>query len=185
MARVRLDRITIVQSALLVIDRESLEALTLSAVASQLGVGSPALYNHVANLDDLRHQVAVHATNDLADTLRDDVLGHAGDDAVATLAHAYRAFAAAHPARYASTLMPPQRSDDELALATTRLIDVFAKVIGAGYGLDGDAALHCARTARSAIHGFVSLEAIDAFTAADRDDSFAHLIATVIAGIGT
>lgn len=184
MVRPRLDRIAVVQSALVVIDRGSLEALTVAAVAQELNVGSPALYNHVDNLDDLRHEVAVHATRDLTNALRDAVLGHAGDDAIATMAHTYRDFAVRHPARYASTLLPPKRSDDDLARATGELIDIFARVIAAGYGLRGEAALHGARTTRSAIHGFVSLEAIDAFTTAgDTDASFEHLISTVIAGL--
>ena len=184
MPRVRLSRITIVQSALGVIDRGSLDALTIAAVAGELGVGSPALYNHVANLEELRYEVAVHATVDLVNTLRDAVLGHAGDDAIRMLAHTYRRFAVEHPARYASTLLPPTRSDDQLTQATAAIIDLFARVIAAGYGLSDAEAVHAARTTRSAIHGFVSLEAIDAFSRPqDRDESFDRLIATVIDGV--
>lgn len=172
------------RSALVLIDRESLDALTVAAVANELGVGSPALYNYLESFDELRYEIAIHTTMDLAANLRDAVLGHAGDNAVVALAHAYRAFALRHPARYASTLLPPKRPDDQLAQANALLIDVFARVIGAGYGLSGQAAVHCARTIRSAIHGFVSLEAVDGFTDPhDRDDSFDHLIATVTAGL--
>lgn len=184
MARTRLDRVRIVRSALVVIDRDSLDALTVAAVANELGVGSPALYNHVDSLDELRYEVAIHTTVELTNALRDAALGHAGDEAIATLAHTYRAFAHRQPARYASLLLPPKRPDDQLALATAALIDVFARILAAGYGLTGRQAVHCARTARSAIHGFVSLEAVNGFTnEADRDDSFAHLISTVLAGL--
>lgn len=183
-SRPRLDRVRIVRSALVVIDRDSLAALTVAAVANELGVGSPALYNHLESLDELRYEVAIHTTVELTNALRDAALGHAGDDAIATLAHNYRDFAHRHPARYASTLLPPKRPDDLLAQATSALIEVFARVIAAGYGLSGRKAVHCARTTRSAIHGFVSLEAVNGFTdAADRDDSFGHLITTVIAGL--
>ena len=182
--RSRLDRVSIVHSALVVIERESLDSLTLAAVAAELGVGSPALYNHVDNLEELRYEVALHTTVELTAALRDAVLGHSKDKAIATLAATYRAFAHQHPARYASTLLPPKRPDDLLAQANADLIDVFARVIAAGYGHDGHQAVHCARTARSAIHGFVSLEAVNGFTdAADRNDSFDHLVATVTAGL--
>ena len=182
--RARLDRVSIIASALVVIDRGSLEALTLAAVANELGVGSPALYNHLDNVDELRYEVAIHATGELTSELRNAALGHAGDDAIAALAGAYRAFAHNNPARYASTLLPPKRSDDLLATANAELLDVFARIIAAGYGMSGHQAIHCARTARSAIHGFVSLEAVNGFTdPADRDDSFEHLIRTVTAGL--
>ncbi len=173
------------RSALVVIDRDSLGALTLAAVASELGVGSPALYNHLDNLEELRYELAIHTTVALTDDLRDQVLGLAGDEAIATLAHSYRSFANRHPSRYASTLLPPKRPDDQLALASANLIDLFAKVIVAGYQVSPERGLHCARTTRSAIHGFVSLEAINGFSNdADKDESFRHLIATVTAGIG-
>ena len=115
MTRPRLDRRRIVRSALVVIDRDSLDALTVAAVASELGVGSPALYNHLESLEELRYEVAIHTTVELTNTLRDAVLGHSGEIAITTLAHTYRAFAHRHPGRYASTLLPPKRLNDQLA----------------------------------------------------------------------
>jgi AcrR family transcriptional regulator len=184
MVRVRLDRVSIVHSALVVIDRGTLGSLTLAAVANELGVGSPALYNHLENLEELRYEIAIHTTHALTSGLRDAALGRSGGLAISALAHAYRRFAHEHPSRYASTLLPPKRPDDQLAQASAVLIDVFARVIAAGYDVEAERAVHCARTTRSAIHGFVSLEAVNGFTdAADRDDSFEHLIATVTAGL--
>ncbi len=180
--RVNLDEVTL--TAVLLIDRESLEALTLSAVAGELGVRPSALYTYFDSLDALRHAVAVRATINLTDDLRNAAVGQAGDDAMMALAHTYRGFAVDHPGQYAATLRPPIQPGDALAQATNSLTDVFARVI-ANYGHQGEDAVHAARAARSAIHGFVALEVGQGFhNPADRDTSFNHLVITVINGLG-
>ncbi len=179
--RVNLSDVTL--TAVAIIDRHSLDALTLSAVAAELGIRPSALYTYFDSLDALRHAVAVQATVNLTDDLRNAAVGQSGDDAVIALAHTYRSFAVAHPGQYAATLAPPAQPGDAMARAASDLIDVFARVI-ANYGHRGDDAIHAARAARSAIHGFVALEAGQGFhSPADRDASFDHLVMTVITGL--
>lgn len=179
--RVNLNDVTL--TALALVDRETLDALSLSAVAAELGIRPSALYTYFDSLDDLRYAVAVHATTNLTDDLRNAAVGQAGNDAIAALAYTYRGFAKDHPGQYAATLSPPMSPSDELANASNALTDVFARVI-ANYGHEGDNAVHAARAARSAIHGFVALEAgrcLDSHT--DSDASFDHLITSVINGL--
>lgn len=170
-------------TAVTLVDRRSFDALTLSALASELGLRPSALYTYFDGLDGLRHAVAVQATRNLTERLRDAAVGLSGDDAVVALARTYRGFATDHPGQYASTLLPPSRPSDELVQAVERLTDVFARVLG-GYGLAGDEAIHAARTTRSAIHGFVALELCHGFHhGTDRDASFDHLVDTLIGGL--
>lgn len=170
-------------TALAIADRQSFEALSLSAVAAELGIRPSALYTYFDSLADLRYAIAVQATTNLTDDLRDAAIGRAGDEAVMALASAYRQFASRHPGQYASTLLPPTGPTDDLARATERLTDVFARVI-ANYGHGGDTAIHAARAARSAIHGFVAIEVCQGFHHdTDSDDSFTHLVTTVISGL--
>ncbi|MEL6981631.1 MAG: TetR-like C-terminal domain-containing protein [Actinomycetota bacterium] len=183
MPRQRVNLVEVTTTALVLVDEHSLDALSLSAVAGQLGIRPSALYTYFDSLADLRHAVAVQATRNLTDELRDAAIGQSGDAAVLALATAYRRFAIRHPGQYASTLLPPANSGDELTAAAARLTDVFARVI-ANYGHDGDRAIHAARAARSAIHGFVALELCQGFDrGADQDDSFAHLVTTVLSGL--
>ena len=179
--RVNLNEVTV--TALALIDRESLDALSLSAVAAELGIRPSALYTYFDGLDGLRYALAVRASTNLTDDLRNAAVGQAGNDAIIALAYTYRSFALNHPGQYAATLSPPRAPSDELANASNELTDVFTRVI-ANYGHRGDTAVHAARAARSAIHGFVALEAgqcLDGHT--DRDASFDHLIASVINGL--
>ena len=179
--RVNLNEVT--TTALALIDRESLDALTLAAVAADLGIRPSALYTYFDSLDALRYAVAVQSTLNLTDDLKDAAIGQSGDEAMTALAYAYRGFANDHPGQYASTLQPPRLPGDAMADATNSLTDVFARVI-ANYGHTGDAAIHAARTARSAIHGFVALEVGQGFhNPIDQDDSFGHLVSTVINGL--
>jgi AcrR family transcriptional regulator len=186
--RVNLTEVTMA-AVTLADEARSLDGLTLSAVAGQLGVRPSALYTYFDGLDALRAAVAVQATINLTERLRDAAVGQAGDDAVMAMAEAYRSFATTHPGQYASTLTPTGQSDpsnpseDPLAEASQRLTEVFARVI-ASYGHDGDRALHAAQATRSAIHGFVAIECCQGFApSTDRDASFTHLVATLIAGL--
>lgn len=184
MARPRIRHGDVVDTAIDLVDRESLDSLSLAAVANVLGVRSSALYTYVDGLDALRFAVAVQAMINLTETVRDAALGHAGDNALSAVAYSYRGFAFDHPGQYASTLLPPHRPNDELVLATADLLKVFSRIISAGWGYQGDDAVYAARTARSAIHGFVALEAGQAFTSpADGNASFKHLVHTVIVGL--
>jgi hypothetical protein len=52
-----------------------------------------------------------------------------------------------------------------------------------GYGLEGDTAIHAARTVRAAIHGFVQLEATGGFEIAiDLGTSFDWMLTTLDRG---
>jgi hypothetical protein len=66
-------------------------------------------------------------------------------------------------------LLPPDGRGDDLATAQEAVTDLFVLLTESG-GLSGDDAVHRARLVRSALHGFVSLESIEALTQPhDRD----------------
>ena len=183
MARQGLDRARVVETAARLADAEGLAALTLARVAADLGVRTPSLYNHVGGLDDVRRGVALTALRELGDALRDAAVGRAGDDALTALAHAYRAYARDHPGRYAATQRAPAAADAELAAAGARAVDALLAVLR-GYGLEGDAAIHAARAVRSALHGFVSLEAGGGFgIPVDLDESYDRMVRALARGL--
>ena len=157
MARPRLSVATIVDGAIQLVDHESFDALTLSAVAAELGVGPSALYTHITGLDELQYLVAVASTGNLGTVVRNSAIGTAGAPALAAMGNAYRGFALDHPGQFASTLLPPRSDDDELARQNRALLDVFVAVFAAT-GLDPAQAYLSARTAQSAVHGFLALE---------------------------
>lgn len=183
MPRQRLDRITIEHSAIALVDRAGFEALTLSGVAGDLGVGPSALYTHVDGLEGLRYLVAVAATGNLTHKVREAAIGTGGGAALHSMGKAYRGFASAHPGQFASTLLPPRTDDDDLASANADLVDVFRLVFAAG-GLGPDDAHLAARSTRSAIHGFLALEH-NTGTGPTHDAEYDHLLASLERAMAT
>ncbi len=184
MPRAGLSTAAVVGAAAELADAEGLEALTLAGLAGAVGVRTPSLYNHVAGLDDVRRRVALVGLQELGDAMRDATVGRAGDDALTAMAHAYRAYAHAHPGRYAATQRAPAAGDDELAAPAARAVDVLLAVLR-GYGLEGDDAIHAARAVRSALHGFVALESGGGFgIPVALDESFDRMVAALARGLG-
>jgi AcrR family transcriptional regulator len=174
----------IVAAAADVADREGLAAVTLARVATELGIRSPSLYSHVDGLGGLRRAMAFDAAARLGAEIDRSVAGRTGLDALTALAHAYRRFASVHPGLYATMLPTPSREEDgELYLAFAAPVAAIAEVL-AGLGVAEQDRVPVVRALRSALHGFVSLEAAGGFgLPQDVDESFATLVALLLAGI--
>lgn len=162
MPRAGLTPAVVVAEAARVADEVGLERLTLASVAQQLGVALPSLYKHVRGLDGLQQQLAVLSVRDLTAAMSTAAVGRSGRDALHAAAAAIRAYAKAHPGRYAATLRAPSPDDPAHQAAAAAAVEVLLAVL-AGYDLDGDRAIHAARATRSALHGFVALELAGGF----------------------
>src|SRR3954467_10609620 len=81
----KLSRDVIVNAALTFLDREGWDALTINALANQLGTKGPSLYNHVQSLDDLRRTVRMRVIDDIIGMLTTVGDGRTRDDAVTSM----------------------------------------------------------------------------------------------------
>jgi AcrR family transcriptional regulator len=178
-----IDRARVVEAAAELADARGLESLTLAAVAEQLHVRLPSLYNHIDGLGGLRRELALLGARELAERLRNAAVGVAGEAAVLALANAYRAYILQHPGRYAATVRAPAAEDEEFQRLAQTLIDTFRAVLAA-YELAGDDALHTIRGLRSLTHGFASLELAGGFgLPLDRDESYRRLLRAYLVGL--
>ena len=172
-----------VAAAARVADRDGLDQLTLAHLAAELGVRAPSLYAHVGGLGDLRDRIRALGVVELTDALAAAATGRAGREAVHAVAVAYRAYAHEQPGVYAAMQRAPEAGDAERGLAAARLVGVLTAVLR-GYGLEGDDAIHAVRLLRSALHGFVSLEAVGGFALPlALDETYERLIAMVDRGL--
>ena len=182
MPRAGLSAQAVTDAAAELADADGLDAVTLAALAARLGVRPPSLYAHVGGLEDLRRRLSVRGMEELAGALQAAAAGRAGADALAAVAHAYRAYAHAHPGTYAALQRVADRGESELA-AAGRIVDVVLAVL-AGYGIEGEQALHATRAIRAGLHGFVTLEAERGFgLPLDLDESFDVLVAMLDRGL--
>ena len=183
MPRVGLTRDRVVRAAAEMADEDGWSRLTLAALATRLGVRQPSLYKHIDSLDDLHRGVSLVARRELGDVIARAAVGRAHRDALGALCLAYRDWVLAHPGRYAATVRAPAADDLEDQQASAEVVAVVVDVL-AGFGLEDERAIDAARTVRSAIHGFVVLEASGGFgLPRGLDTSFAFLVDTLAAGL--
>lgn len=180
MPRAGLTPLLVTEEAARFSDEEGFAALSLSSLAKRLGVTTPSLYKHVDGLDGLRREIAILGATELGERLRDATVGRAGEDALRSAAHAFRRYAHTYPGRYASLQHAPRSFDDQAHRAAMGPVKVLAAVLR-GFGIGDEQSVHAIRALRSALHGFVDLEARGGFgLPEDIDKSYSVLVEGLI-----
>jgi AcrR family transcriptional regulator len=160
-------------------------ALSLNAIAKQMGMSGPALYRYFAGRDELMTELIADAYRSLADTFR--AAADSGSD-LAALAHVLRGWALEDPHRYFliyGTPVPGYHAPDETTAIASEimavLLDACAELPSdgpvspldthlaehprwAGEHPAPPAALHRALSVWTRLHGVLSLELAGQFT---------------------
>jgi AcrR family transcriptional regulator len=153
--RKRLDRELVLSTAEELVDRDGWTQLTMTALASELGVKAPALYNHVPNLEALRGELQNRFFHALAEKLNRSAMGRSGPTAMRALAVAFRQFAREHPGRYDLAVREAVDGDSFEVAALEAGRALWAVI--ASYGISEDA-VELQLSAFAALHGVVVLE---------------------------
>ncbi|HVB73597.1 MAG TPA: WHG domain-containing protein [Ktedonobacteraceae bacterium] len=181
--RMGLDRASVVEAAAKLVDEKGIEHLMLGRLAERLGISTPSLYNHVAGLSGLKHDLALYCLRELRDCITRATVGKSRAEAINALADAYRAYGKKTPGRYALTLQAPSPGDQEVQSVAQQVVEVVLAVL-APYKLGEEDAIHAIRGLRSIVQGFISLEVAGGFgIPIDLDTSFHWLINLYIAGL--
>jgi AcrR family transcriptional regulator len=177
-------------------------ALSLNAIAKQMGMSGPALYRYFGGRDELITELVRDAYRSLADTFR--AASENGAD-VTALAHALRGWALEDPQRYFlvyGTPVPGYRAPDDITAIASEimapLLDACASLPSDGPAgpfdahLEGHrdwadghpappAVLHRALTFWTRLHGVLSLELAGHFSGMGFDP--AQLFAAELGGL--
>ena len=188
--RPRLDRETVVQAAVDLLDSEGVGSLSLGQLAERLGVQTPSLYNHVDGMPGLARELALRNARDLAACIGDAAIGKSGPPALLAVAEAYRGYIKQHSGLYMASLRASgvqaqdgSQIDAELAAAEDRVVRIVLAVL-ASFGLTGFDAIHAVRGLRSVVHGFATLEVAGGFgLPLDCDESFRRLVGILTRGL--
>lgn len=179
MPRAGLDKVTVVETAAVILNEEGVEALTLNRLAQELGVKTPSLYNHIDGLPGLYRELAILNARNLGERFTQAAIGKAGSTALIAVAQAYRAYIKEAPGVYLVSLRSSgtqQPIDAELSAAEEQSVSVAVAVV-ASFSLTGNDALHAVRGLRSLVHGFATLEIAGGFgLPLDLDESFKRLL---------
>lgn len=182
--KVGLELDDVVDAAMEIADRDGIEAATLSAVARELGIKTPSLYNHVDGVEGLRRHLAIRGSEILLDEFKRAAEGLEGSDALRAVAHADRRFAKQHPGLYESYLPAPREEDDPELYQSVAEPVFFIAYILLDMGIPREDAIHLIRALRATLHGFLDLEAKDGFgMPVDIDTSFEEAVELMIKGI--
>jgi AcrR family transcriptional regulator len=180
--RAGLDHAMVVEAAARLVDEEGIEQLTLGRLAERLGVRTPSLYNHVAGLPGLKHDLALYCLRDAYDRTTRATIGKSRAEAIFAFANTYLSYARAMPGRYTLTLAPDS-DDQEVQALATQLVENIQAIL-APYKLSEEDSIHAVRSLRSIVHGFIMLEKASGFKMpVDRDASFRWLITLFINGL--
>ncbi len=172
-----LDRVTLIRVAADLADEIGWSKLTLSAVAKHVDRHVTSLYAHVDSLAALRREVALLATDELAEVVWQAVLARTREDALRAIAAVYRAFSLDHPGRAAAILSVDYRRDPVYSAKAARLAEPVQATLRS-FGLD-DAQVHVAHRVFSAtVRGLTLAVNSDEHTAeAEHDETFDQAIA--------
>ncbi|MFG2234054.1 TetR/AcrR family transcriptional regulator [Streptomyces sp. NPDC048723] len=169
-------------------------ALSLNAIAKQMGMSGPALYRYFANRDELITELIRDAYRSLADVfIAADSDEGAGRPGLAGLAHVLRRWALADPHRYFlvyGTPVPGYHAPPDVTAIASELMSVLLDACAATpdaepHAFEGHLAAHrawagshpdappsalrLALTFWSRLHGVLSLELAGHFTGMDLD----------------
>jgi AcrR family transcriptional regulator len=182
--RAGLNRETVIDAAVAILDRDGVDGLSIAQVAHELSVRPPSLYHHVDGLDDLRRCLTVRAHELLGLLTHEARAGLTGTDALVAQCHAYRRFSREHPGCY--TLLNVGVATPEDPELWNSMLHSIRPVIDSvtELGLRNDALWEALRLFRAGIHGFLSLELASGFGFdLDVDRSYDRLIAVLVSGL--
>lgn len=145
-------RAAILQRARTIISEEGVDALSLRAVSTQLGVSHAAPRHHFASRQALLTAIATEGFTDLAEAIE---RAQASDGSFLATGLAYLRFALDQPAAFEVMFTPTllDQGDPDLVAASARALG-HLQAGAADHGTDADAT---ALAAWSLIHGFAQL----------------------------
>jgi AcrR family transcriptional regulator len=141
----------IVEAARDAIERSG-DAFSMATVAGVVGVKPASLYKRFRDRDALASRVRADAYRRLGAAVVGAGDGRTGLARLHAMAHAYLAYARAHPLLYRFLFEP----DDDPAVHEARVASV-APLLAALHPLAGADALNAARTLTAFLHGYVTM----------------------------
>jgi AcrR family transcriptional regulator len=163
--RRRLGREAVLAAAEELLDRDGVQALTMTSLAVEVGTKVSSLYNHVGGLDDLRTQLQRRAIQSVGRVVRSAAMGQSGADGIRNLARVYVAWARRHPHRYelmTGALIDP----DDFYEAATDAAEAIAVMVRT-LGVPEEHVLRTQLALFASIHGYVCAEVNGFFPAGD------------------
>lgn len=148
----------IFQAAAELVAEKGYDKFSLRELASRLGVKPASIYSHVKNADEISTAVGMRAIAQLSEALEQASAVSDDDLAFLSLARAYREFAHQNPELYRAIIGLPRTGDETLRDNEQRTIAPLRR-LAERFVHSKSEIVNFQRFLRSAMHGFISLEA--------------------------
>ena len=182
MARKGLTKESIIACAMDILKKNGIEGVTLAAIAKELGIQPPSLYNHISGLTEIKDMIAFEGLNQLLAALESAVKNRDGDEAILSFSYAYMKFVEINPYLYEVTIIPPSTNEEAKTVSN--------KIVAIGYSLfkeyllDEQEVIHALRGLRSILHGFSTIKENEGFgLPVDLYESFDYSIHAYLRGL--
>lgn len=176
MPRQGLGKDAIRQAAALLIEEQGLDAFSMGALARYLNVKPASLYNHVDGLESLRAEVGREAMTRLAAAENHAIEGKQGEEALFSLAEAYRVFAREHGQLYRVILEMARQDGPQLPREADAMMEPLLRVLS-DYHLSDVQQYHWQRVLRGVMVGFAVHERAGGFSRMPVDENESYRIA--------
>lgn len=143
------------------IAEEGWNGFRLSQLAENLGIRTPSLYNHIQDMEEIRHEMKRRSMQLLGDRLSLKIKNQNSDEnRISDFLNVYRSFAKTHPQFY-PLIIESTELDPELKPQGDRILAICMEVFR--FPTLDETAVHRIRILRSLLHGFIVLEEAGGF----------------------
>lgn len=162
MARVGLDKESVIRKAAELANEIGTDKITLKLLADSLNIQPPSLYNHIKGLDDLQKEVMLYGWKQLDEKVIEAAIGVTGYDALDAIGHAFYKYATENPGVFNAMLWYNKYRSDEMQNATKRMFSVIYKIFST-LNISQENCDHLIRTYRAFLEGYALLVNNEAF----------------------
>ena len=144
----RVTKAEVIKTASDMADRNGLHNVSLKAIAENLGIRTPSLYNHIGSLDELLREIAHSGMRTMNEKMIRAAIGKTGDSALKLVAVEYLNYMIEHPGVY-----------DYLSLLKTLICSC---------GFNPDKTTEILNMVTGMLHGYTTLQLRYAFSNPDK-----------------
>jgi AcrR family transcriptional regulator len=174
-----------VVAAIKVLEADGPDALGISRVAAELKIKPASMYNHVASAEALANAVALEGSNQILAALKTAVKDLIDPrEQLRSLAFSLKLWATTNKGLYEHMAwVEPNYADPDAVVLLDAILSLFDQPLEV-MGIANDQRVHAMRSIRSALHGFVMLEASGQFQLQENaEDSFRWMVDGLILGL--
>lgn len=164
-----------------------IDHVTFQLVAKELAIKYPSLYNHFANMRELKNHCSFELYRRLNQQLQEKLVGKTRGEAIEIYATVYKEFALHYFGSYKLLTNHRYLEADESSSGAHTHLQIIRAILQS-YQLHDETLIHASRSIRSTVHGFISLYMLGYFQSkdlVDADQTFAFMIQQIVQQLET